>query len=145
LVNDLKVTAIHEAGHAVAGVLMGLDVGWATVDPAQSLSGGPEVGYGPGEPFAEAVCALAGMAAVSIAGGPKDLQVYRWGRDFAEMEKAIALLSPPAANRVGPFTLELIYQHWDAVRRVSAALQDRPVLGRTELLRLVKGDERGAA
>lgn len=142
MTDDLKLTALHEAGHAVAHVRLEIQQGRATIVPDDQNAGavsaeGVEHVYSAeaATPMVEAYCA--GYAALVAAGYSEELAAAGAGNDFANAEllieqwnlggdlqhwklRAVELMGTPANRRA----VELVAEHLVAHRTLDGDYLD---------------------
>lgn len=153
---ELRLTAHHEAGHAVMAELCGQHVTAVEIVGDDDRSGSvrslrfrpdPLEVVDPNLPTAHIerrlLCLLAGPVAESMAGGRDD-----WAeRDGPELDEAVRLAMKIVRDceRVLPYLEQahshvemLLEQNWEAVERVAAGLMERGVLGGHEVRRVLE-------
>lgn len=136
-------TAWHEAGHAVVGILHGVEVNWATIDKDACAPGavGHTAHQGHPDPLVEAMMAMAGMGAAQLAGVPAKLARLGAAHDAAAIEESVFRIPVEERCQIGPALHGMLTDNWAAVERVRDALLANQTVGRTELVRLVRGSE----
>lgn len=156
-----RLTAYHEAGHAVMAQLCGQYIVKVEIIGSGDLSGTcsslrfrgePAIGEDPAMPTAAVeariLCLCAGMAAENMAGGCTASQ--DGGGDLDEAVRlALRLVDDceavmPYLQRASEFAEEILGRHWDAVETLATSLLARKSIAGEEvreLLAPVLGDQ----
>ena len=140
-------TSWHESGHATAAVVLpnAHPVSVVTRLPTTDANGstwrrpdGTMDQFSPQCLFAEAVVSCSGPLAERIACG----ETYGWGDDVDMIELRLnwIIREPNVAliKKVKRRALEVLHNHWDAVRAVAAALLEKQQLSGSEVEQIVR-------
>jgi hypothetical protein len=127
------LTAIHEAGHAVAACALGHAIVRVSLDDGCTTRWRDH----PRAHIVEAAIAVAGPTAERRyrAPSPAELEVLwreQWGTDLANARKHIAACDADPLVLVLEVEL-LVREHWTAIERVAAALEECSTLTGAEI------------
>jgi len=140
-VNDNQVTAIHEAGHAVVNVVLGLPFVHVTARTRGNVHFGPamKLWSGPHLDLRYATSCMAGDAAVTLATGCRDRlaktdhhNAVKALRDVVDEDQLNA-----AVERAYRFAQVLVRERWSDVAAIAERLRRRQELTYGEVLEVV--------
>lgn len=146
--DDRVVTALHEAGHAVAYLSIRRKFAYLSAVDAQLVGNGQPI-----DAWDRAVTSMAGPAVESIIyhyGRGGDDDIYEWiiealrqRREFAEEEPWDEpddyILAGPYAEEAVPVALAAVTASWADIERIAAAALNTERLTYDEVLRLTAG------
>jgi hypothetical protein len=144
---SLLRTAFHEAGHAVAELVLGFEVDFATIQPTLELSGYVQPRYPPDAPVRDRVVVLLAGREAEHRHDPVLAfdELPRVDRlDLADVEFLLAVeraVLPKAVTadqieRYRPAATRLVHRHWGWITRVAFALVAVRRLSGDEIVRL---------
>jgi len=137
LLTDEQRTAIHEAGHAVAAIQLGIDgqdYGWVTIIPKEHMNGSfsmREMGTTPSEVQNDLVINCSGYGALRAAGYNKNFACTGCSDDFNKAEKLISDFSLPSLDHWKCLATNLLSlpENARAVKAVADCLMQHKELG----------------
>ena len=131
-----RLVEIHEAGHAVAALLLGIEVEAVSVVPDQDTCGRCVIAAGCFSTTDAAAFALGGLMAQCLAGYDSDEEANLAAADWREAREELAqdrqFRSEPRVKvgmrRCSRVAKTLLDQNWQAVLAVANALRLTPTL-----------------
>lgn len=118
--DDVTYAAVHEAGHFVAALALGLDPGGAAIS-ADGKHGITTWDTAAGTAKDQAVAALAGLVATTIAGDHSPV-VDEPGDDLEKLEGFLQSIPEAEWAEIGERTFELIKSRWALVMLVAGMI-----------------------
>ena len=138
-----KGTAYHEAGHAIAALVLSADDVSATIEDDEEFWGRADYSHPGAAPASRAIIVCAGpMAAWRVLPDDDDRKDCIEGRDVERLFKFVHQIDPnpdeekPTVIALMRLADELLDEHWPSVVRVAEALLKSTSLNAAELLSL---------